>query len=142
MVHVSDAEKKLRYDVVKLLEPICGSPLENIVGDGGDPDVYCVAGFVELKVAERPKKKSTRVDIAVRPAQRLWLKKWRMSGGRAWTLTLLESTWLLHEGHWASECLGRVDEATLRENAIAVWERKPTSSELISALTQRLPRIH
>ena len=139
---MSDAEKKFRAKVVKLLAPICGSPLENIVGDGGDPDVYCVAGWLELKVAERPKRMSTRVAVDVRPAQRLWLKKWRLSGGRAWTLTLLADTWLLHEGHWASECLGNVTEDELRKNAVAIWERAPDSNDLIRALTQPLPRIN
>lgn len=137
-----DAEKKFRSKVVKLLEPICGTPLENIVGDPGDPDVYCVAGFLELKVAERPRMEETRVTVDVRPAQRLWLKRWRMSGGRAWTLTLLGDTWLLHEGHWAAECLGEVNERSLRVNAVAVWEGAPTSSDLIKALTMPLPRIN
>lgn len=139
---MSDAEKKLRKKVVQLLKPICGAPIENIVGEGGDPDVYCVAGWLELKVAERPVRRETRVTVDVRPAQRLWLKRWRMSGGRAWTLTLLEETWLLHEGHWAAECLGNVTEAELRKNAVAVWESAPDSNDLIRALTQPLPRIN
>lgn len=138
---MSDAEKKFRSKVVKLLSPICGSPLENIVGDGGDPDVYCVAGFLELKVGERQKRESSRVVVDVRASQRLWLKRWRMSGGRAWTLTLLGETWLLHDGFWAAQHLGEVSEAELRSNAIAVWEGAPDSSTLINALTQPLPKV-
>jgi hypothetical protein len=138
----SDAEKKFRSKVVKILSPICASPIENIVGDGGDPDVYCVAGWLELKVATRPVKMNSRVAVDVRPAQRLWLKKWRLSGGRAWTLTLLGDTWMLHEGHWASECLGLVTETVLRTNAVGVWEGPPSSNDLIRALSLPLPRIH
>jgi hypothetical protein len=139
---VSIAESKFRSKVVKLLKPICASPLENAVGEGGDPDVYCIAGWIELKVASRPKTEGTRVTVDVRPAQRLWLKRWRMCGGRAWTLTLLGDTWLLHEGHWAAECLGNVNERELRANAVQVWESAPDSNDLIGALTRPLPRIN
>lgn len=135
------AESEFRSKVVKKLAPICGVAVENIVDDGM-PDVVCVAGWLELKVAERPVRSSTRVAVKFRPSQRLWLKKWRICGGRAWTLTLLGHTWLLHEGHWASECLGNVNEDALRLNAMAVWDRPPESNELIRALTQPLPKIH
>ena len=138
---MSVAENKFRSKVVKILSSICAFPIENAVYDGV-PDVCCIAGWLELKVASRPKMEATRVAIDLRPAQRLWLKRWRMSGGRAWTLTLLGDTWLLHEGHWAAECLDHVNERELRANAVAVWESAPDANEMISALTRPLPRIN
>lgn len=107
--------------------------MENLAHPG-TPDVVCVAGWLELKVAERPSSAETRVDVDVLPSQRAWLKKWRQHGGRAWTLTLLGETWILHDALWASEHLGLVPELELIQKAEAVWTKAPSFEQLARAL--------
>lgn len=128
------SEKKFRSRIVELLAAIGAFPIENIVHDG-TPDVGCVAGFIELKVAKRPRRESTRVEFDLRPSQRIWLRKWREHGGRAWTLVRLEETVMLHDALWASEHMDRVSEEVLRANAVKVWETMPDQASLIRALT-------
>jgi hypothetical protein len=133
------AEAKFRRRVLELLKPIGAFPIENADTRGeGTPDVATVAGFIELKVADRPSRPSTNVAIDLRNSQRLWLRRWAKHGGRAWTLTLLISDpimWILHEGSWASENLGKVPVADLITNAIGHWQGgEPTSQSLIDVL--------
>lgn len=126
-------ESKFRSIVVKLLAPIGAFPVENTV-HSGMPDVCCVLGWIELKVAHRPGNSETIVSVDLRPAQRLWLKKWSMIGGAAWTLTLLGDTWFLHSAKWAHSLLGRVNEKEMKEKAIAVWTEPPSFEDMIHAL--------
>lgn len=108
-------EKDFRKQIVQMLKPLRAFPVENEVYDGV-PDVCCVAGWIELKVASTPMRPDTPVKIGLRPAQGVWLKGWRRHGGRAWGLLLLDDEYiLLHDGHWVAN---HYDTATFDQ----LWE--------------------
>ncbi len=145
-------EAEFRKIVVKMLLPIFAFPVENeLTHDNaeGCPDICTIAGWLELKVAELPKRGTTRVAVDLRPAQRIWLRKWRRHGGRAWTLTFVDTApgpisirdpgwlWLLHDGAWSCDHLGESDLLTLRNNAVGQWSGGPQADELINLLTKR-----
>src|SRR3990167_2086943 len=101
--------KRFRGEVIRVLSPIGAFAIENTAGDGA-PDICTTLGWIELKIAYRPRNDLTRVSIDLRKSQRIWLKRWSRYGGKAWTLTKIETNglWLLHEGAWAAEHLGNV----------------------------------
>lgn len=134
-------EKDFRQRVVTLLRPVMGFSVENAVGVGM-PDVCCTLGWLELKVAETPARiESSRVCIDLRNEQRIWLRRWRMHGGRAWTLVMMKDTdiVLLHDGHWSADNLGHATMMSMTQCAIGVWDGIPTSGELIERLIRKLP---
>lgn len=133
-------ESQFRSLVVKLLKPLHAFPVENAIDPAGVPDVCTTVGWIELKVADRPVGRHTRVDVTMRPSQRVWHKSWRAHGGRSWTILLLDETWYLHDGRWSSEYLGRVSEDGLKTYAIAIWYPKPTQNSLIRYLMQPMVR--
>lgn len=127
------SERKMSKLVRELLKPLAVFRVESAVAIGC-PDLCTVAGFVELKVAQRQMNPESIVPIDLRPSQRVWLKKWRRHGGRAWVLTKMSSVWLLHDGMWAADHLGRDNETTLIDGASQAWEGVPTSDSLIKEL--------
>ncbi len=129
------SERKLRKRVLELLRPIAAIPVENSAHDG-TPDVVCVAGWIELKIASRPGRASSVVAVDLRNSQRIWLRRWRKHGGRAWTLLRLDpdGIWMIHDGAWAADHLGRRSESDLLKSAIAAWDREPEWRQLVDAL--------
>ena len=136
------SEKRFRRQVIDTLRPLDAFAVENAVHDG-TPDVCCTAGWLELKVAEVPYRDETRVAIGLRPAQVVWLRRWRLHGGRAWGLIALGNGHiLLHDGHWASEHYDKANYAALVSGAIARWEGGITSAmSLINVLLEPLPKV-
>lgn len=136
---MSRSEKKFRTEVCELLAQVMAFPVENeyasLHADAeGTPDVCCTLGWLELKVAESPKRPDVHVAILTRPSQRVWHRKWRVHGGVSWTLTLLDDEiWMLHDGLWASKHLGRCDGAELGRSSLMTTVR-PTTKQLISAM--------
>lgn len=113
-------EKEFRSKIVAVLKPLRAFAVENDVHDG-TPDVCCLAGWIELKVATSPARPTTRVDVGLRPAQAVWLQGWRRQGGRAWGMILLDDTnVLLHDGMWASENYDRATLNDLKVNALFI----------------------
>lgn len=132
-------ESEFRRLVVRLLLPVGAIYVEN-TADDGTPDVACVLGWIELKVATRPVRPTTNVAVKVRPSQRVWWQRWRRHGGAVTVLTLLDQTWLLHDGLWAAEHLGRAPAQVLTESAIWTSATEPTSLELIEAIGRGVRR--
>lgn len=113
-------EKDFRKQIVQMLKPLRAFAVENDVHDGC-PDVCCVAGWIELKVATSPVRSTTPVNIGLRPAQRVWLKMWRQHGGRAWTLMLLDNHYvMLHDGHWAAEYYDTATSELIMDKALMI----------------------
>jgi hypothetical protein len=141
-------EKKFRHCVIEMLKPVGAFSVENMIGVGC-PDVCTTLGWIELKVARRPVRPTSAVSVDLRPAQMLWLRKWRKLGGRAFTLTLLMpregeegvTLWLLHDGAWAAEHLGSTAEGPLVLNS-AMTEPFPTTEQLITALSQPMMKVN
>lgn len=128
-------ESRFRKIVLELLRPLAAMAVENGALDG-TPDVCCTAGWIELKCASRP------VDIDLRKSQRIWLRKWRVHGGKAWTLTYMEGTWMLHDGHWSADNLGAdVSRQFLIDVATRWWSTTPSREQLIGALFAPLPKV-
>jgi hypothetical protein len=120
-------ESAARKLVVEILQPLAGFAVENAVGVG-QPDVCCTAGWLELKVAERPARPGHRVVPGLRSTQRVWMRRWTRSGGRAWVLTRLTDAgvdtglcWLLHDGEWAAEHMDYCAEVTLQSASLQAW---------------------
>ncbi len=129
-------ESAIRGAVLNLLRPLAAFAVEN-VADNGTPDVGFVGGWLELKTGEFPQTARGCVRVKVRPSQRVWLKRWAHTGGRAWTLTVVDGMfWFLHDGAWAAENLGRVVESEFKSAAEAIWVREPPGEELRAALTR------
>lgn len=132
-------EKQLRLKVVHMLRPLAAFPVENGVGDPGVPDVATSIGWIELKIAKTPKRHDTHVTPGMRPAQRIWHRKWRRAGGISWALTLVDGRhWLLHDGVWAAEYYDNVAIQTFYAMAIVKWHMNPTGSLMVRALREDL----
>lgn len=89
----------------------------------GTPDVYYIAGWIELKwLRAWP----ARTESAVRvehytPQQRVFhVEHWRR-GGAVHVLLQVRGTWLLFDGPTAARILGKVSRAELETAAIAHW---------------------
>lgn len=126
-------ETEMRRRLIRILEPIWARPVENML-DVGMPDVVCVAGWLELKVADRPKRPTTPVRVQWQPGQQPWLKRWRQHGGRAWTMLLLGEMWLLHDALWSVDRLGEATEDELIKHALGCWPKAPKFNELMEKL--------
>lgn len=128
------SEKYFRKRVVQMLQPLRAFAVENAVGIDGIPDVCCVAGWIELKLANKPMRETTKVSVDLRNAQRVWLRNWRKCGGRAWTLTVIEQTWYLHDGLWSADYLGDTTLASLIQGACALWPHGPSQVDFVNTL--------
>lgn len=136
-------EKDFRKKIVAMLRPLRAFSVENGVHDGC-PDVCCVAGWLELKVARSPVYSTTPVNVGLRPAQAVWLKGWRYHGGRAWTLLLLDNYHvMLHDGIWAAKHFDIANSKEIMDAAIAHWTDDPPMRQeyLIGELMKPLPKV-
>lgn len=143
-------ETDFRHLVVRLLgQYVHAFPVENTVGVGM-PDVCTTLGWIELKVGREPVRATTRVDLGMRPAQRVWHRQWIERGGRSWTLALItvrdvvgraddSSVWAMHDGAWAADNIDQATLAELRASAVGWWPGRATGRELVDAMIK--PRI-
>lgn len=139
-------ETSVRRKVISLLSPLNAFAVENPVCPG-TPDVCCVAGWLELKVTKWPRRADSRVVVDLRNEQKIWLRKWRKHGGRAWTFTVIEPVigdfadrldeCFLHDASWSADYLGEVNEDVLRSNALAIWRGFPSRDQLIAELMRK-----
>lgn len=99
--------------------------------DPGTPDVNFVEGWIELKwLPEAPVRGGIVHLDHFTPQQRAWIIRRAIRGGKVFVLLQLASTWLLFDGRWAAENLGRVNVSTLEENALGLWRTKLSKPEL------------
>ncbi len=129
------SEARMRQRVIAMLRPLFAFPVENGVAQGA-PDVCTVAGWVELKVAQRVAP-GVVLQIDLRNSQRVWLRKWRTHGGRAFTLVRVNAetpVWYLHDGRWSAEHLGNVTEEVMHHCALRWWSGEPSAESLVEAL--------
>ena len=92
----------------------------------GTPDVECTLGWIELKHLEHTPSYGDDGDRMFRlphfrPAQRAWLAKRSLAGGKCWLLLRAGSTTAIWEGGWAARHLGRTTWAEAAKNAIGLW---------------------
>lgn len=130
-------EKQYRIKIIALLKPVFAFAVENAVADGA-PDICCPAGWIEVKLGKWPKTDRGAVKIALRPAQRIWMRNWIHHGGKCWTITIIENEWFMHNGEWARQFLGLCGELDFRASAVVSWNswnHEPTATQLIAVLT-------
>lgn len=118
-------ESEYRENVVKWLKPLMAFPVEN-VATWGAPDVCCLAGWIELKKADKPSRDDTIVRPGMRATQRIWHKKWSRGGGLSWALTIMsDDRWFLHSGAWAAEFYDRSPLFVFEKQALIIYDGPP-----------------
>ena len=108
-------ELRLRREIVKILKPLHGIPVENIVKTG-TPDVEYCGGWIEVKrTKEWPVRSSTvvRLDHDLTPEQRIWIKRRAAVGGTVWVLIQIDKAYLLFDGRDAVELIGTANKQEL-----------------------------
>lgn len=97
----------------------------------GTPDVNISLGdWIELKIAEPPKRGGPlRIDH-YSIEQRVWAIRRHKAGGKVWVLLKVRTEWLLLKGEVAAEYLNYVNLEKLREIATKTWQKKLNHSEL------------
>lgn len=133
-------ESHLRKVTVQLLREAGQDPIsvENLVGVG-TPDVNYVGGWIELKVLEKwPVRPSTPVRLPkLTQEQRIWLARRWARDGQAHLLLAVAHEWLLFTGISSFHAVGYLNRQDLYDEAVAHWEKAPTSQELLEALRKR-----
>lgn len=110
---------------------------------GGYPDVegcYDSYGFhIELKVADRPKRATTRVAVKFQKKQKPWLRRRWAVGGSCWVLLQVGSAHqakrYLISGYDCTQ-IGKVDESTLEE--LSVIEPNDSGIQIIQSAIRYL----
>ena len=129
-------EQHMRKLIVNALKPLGAFAVEN-PANPGTPDVCTVLGWLELKVVRKlPARARTRVSIDLRKGQRIWLRRWCRSGGKAWTITFIvgHNEWLMHDGRWAALHLGVAGIEELQNAALFRWSGSICPVELMDAM--------
>jgi hypothetical protein len=127
----------MRSNVLEALKSLHGIPVENPVLPG-TCDVNYVEGWIELKQMPcwNKNKNSDFLIEHFTPQQRIFLHKRWKKGGNVWMLLQVGPEFLLFEGEWASQLLGKCCEVMLRSCAVGQWHNVATMKEgLASWLT-------
>jgi len=123
---MKSSEKRMRKNVVEILAPLDGKPVENRAWTGF-PDVSYIEGVIELKQADRwPAREATPLKLDhFTNEQRIFLeRRWR-KGGNAYLLIQVNKTFLLYDGSDVQQIGRTLNQAQLREKALKVWEGLP-----------------
>jgi len=128
------SESAQRSVVCKALKILHAIPVENPALPG-TPDVNYIDGWIELKQLPRWPANSPIVKVRHFTAQqRLFMRLHSAKNGRCWVLLRVKLEWLLFDGAWAAEHLGKVSKADLRNNAVKYWPQGFRGKELLSFL--------
>ena len=142
-------ENEYRSLIVAVLAPVLAFPIENSV-DVGTPDVGCLMGWIEIKLAVVPALPTSVVSVDVRPAQRIFMRRWTRHGGHGWYLTRLHhrgqrtAVWMMHEGLWGADNLGKVSMLSLEANAVmryACHDGVPSYEALVNTMNESVRRL-
>lgn len=97
----------------------------------GTPDVNLAPGdWIELKIAEPPKRGGPLRIKHYSTEQRTWAIRRHKAGGRVWVLLKVRTEWLLIKGEVAAEILGNVNLEKLREASTGIWVKKLNHEQL------------
>lgn len=93
----------------------------------GTPDINYISGWVELKYRkEWPKRASSIVTFPkFTPKQRVWLVKRSLSGGKCFLFMQIKFMYILYEGGYAAQNLGKMTRDEILKNALYVWDHFP-----------------
>jgi hypothetical protein len=130
------SEKLMRKKVVAALRSLHAVSIENGVG-AGFPDIEYAFGVVELKSVSRwpPKGGPLRISHFT-PIQRVWLMTRCRAGGRAFVLLKVKNDWILLDGAWAAQFLGKVTKDYIFADAIFLSTDGLDEKGLLRCLSQ------
>lgn len=135
------SESNMRSKVIKVLAPLKGVPVENIVYSGY-PDISYTRGVIECKWEKAwPKRPSTvlRLTSTFTPQQRRFLIEWCEAGGQGHLLLQVGQQWMLFWGPVAAKVLGSLPRVGLLEQVERVWSsRTQMEEELVPCLSRRV----
>lgn len=132
-------EKYMRREVVKILKPLGGFPVENPCLPG-TPDVNCHVGWIELKSIKKwPKNDNLVVKIEhFTTQQKLFLRnRWRENKD-AFILIKIDRDWFLFTGAWSKEIGSEFNRQDYLDYSIGHWR---TLSELKENLVKSMRQI-
>ena len=120
-------EKDFRPVVTKVLRPIHGFAVENLVKPG-TPDVAFIGGWMELKVVNEWPKNVIHTKVRVRkftPLQRRFLQKQIHKGGHAFLFVKCpDNEYFLFKGDWAAAYVDVSSQDEWREHALKIYKGK------------------
>lgn len=103
----------------------------------GTPDVNISSGeWIELKIAEAPKRGGILKIEHYTPYQRTWAIRRNHAGGKVFLLLKVSNTWILLKGEVAAQYLNYTTIDELCKKAEKVWKIKLNDQELRDILTQ------
>jgi hypothetical protein len=127
-------ETALNKKVMQLLRGLHPVRVEN-PACAGTPDINYTGGWIEDK--QLPKwplpGRVVRCEHFT-PQQRTWHTMRSLAGGVSYVMLQVGTTYLLFRGWDAAKELGKVDEQTLRDMALGVWERSINQKQFLELL--------
>jgi hypothetical protein len=118
------SESGLRTRVCKILTKIGldGIAVENPARPG-TPDINYINGWIECKKTSRwPAKEETVVQLShdLMQTQRVWIRRRAKAGGNVFVLVQIDHYFLMFDGLWAVNNLGKKTRKELEDGAVFV----------------------
>lgn len=136
------SEKDMKRRVLAALKPLDGQSIQ-CAGRPGIPDINCSEGWIELKWMKRWPKNAAKSPVLLEhftAEQRIWLARRCARGGKAWLLLCVEKEWLLFDGRWAAEHVGKVAQEVLREASVPIGRDRGMDDDLFRLQLTRAQR--
>jgi hypothetical protein len=129
------SEYHLQHKVLKALESLDAIPVENSKKPG-TPDINYIGGDIELKYLKAwPKRERTKIKFPkFTPQQRVRLHLRSSKGGKCYVFIQIADFFLIYEGGFAAEQLGKMDTGEMLITADKVWRQKFPYQELLDFL--------
>lgn len=127
----------MRQFVVSALKPLHAVSVENLAHPG-TPDVNFAGGWIELKCLPKATTDSARILLVPHFTlqQRMWLKARALAGERTMVLVQIRSTWILLDGVFAANHLGKVTLEELTGRCLVLWANRPSKPEFLRAVKE------
>jgi len=135
------AETRLRRWIVECLSPLDAMPVEN-PAKPGTPDVEYLGGWIEVKVADKPKRGATAVSVRhYTQQQRIWARDRIRARGTCLFFIQVCHEYVLLDGAVAADVIGEASLTTLKELALKVWNSKPKNKDFYLTVVAHSPLL-
>ena len=119
---MAKAESGLRGRVVKILTKmgLDAMAVEN-PAKPGTPDINYIGGWIECKKTSKwPKREETivKLDHELMSSQKLWIRRRSKAGGKVFVLVQVDHYFLIFDGLWAVNNLGRKTRQELEDGSL------------------------
>lgn len=119
---MAKSESGLRGRVVKIL---CKMGLDGVAVENparpGTPDINYIGGWIECKKTSKwPKREETVVRLThdLMQSQRVWIRRRAKAGGKVFVLVQIDHWFLLFDGLWAVNNLGKRTRKEMEEHSL------------------------